>query len=518
MSTLSIQIAQANFTVGAIDNNLRKIIDIYQQITSTSSPDIIVFSELAITGYPAEDLYLQKDFQLKSIKATEKLQEITKNNSSAIIIGNLAYSGKEKPFNAAYFISNGEVIHIENKKILPNYGVFDEHRYFTPGNKTKVINWKDHKIALLICEDMWQEDVPDQLYQQDVDLIISIHASPFTIEKDKNRKTIAKDLCLTHKLDLVYANQVGGQDELVFDGGSFICNKKGEITSQLDYFKEDWTNKYSPIPPKTTAIYQALMLGLSDYTSKNGFDKVLLGLSGGIDSALTAAIAVDALGANKVVAVMLPSQYTSELSIIDAKNLAKELNIELLDIPIEESTKAIKASLSHIAKLEPGSLTDQNIQARMRGIMLMSLSNQFGYLLLSTGNKSENAVGYATLYGDMCGGFNVLKDLYKTQVYELSKYRALPKSIIEKAPSAELHHNQKDQDILPDYDLLDKILFSLIEENLSLEEIEYDKEIVIKIYNLLKKSEYKRRQSCPGVIISTRALTNDWRYPITNGL
>ncbi|MBT6206943.1 MAG: NAD+ synthase, partial [Francisellaceae bacterium] len=393
-----------------------------------------------------------------------------------------------------------------------------EHRYFTPGNKAKSITWKDHKIALLICEDMWQDDIPDQLYQQNIDLIISIHASPFTIEKDKDRKTIAKDLCLTHKLDLVYANQIGGQDELVFDGGSFICNKKGNITSQLAYFKEEWNNQNSSLPPQTTSIYQALMLSLSDYTSKNGFDKVLLGLSGGIDSALTAAIAVDALGADKVVAVMLPSQYTSELSIIDAKSLAQELNIELLNIPIEDSTKAIKSSLSHITELETGSVTDQNIQARMRGLMLMSLSNQFGYLLLSTGNKSENAVGYATLYGDMCGGFNILKDLYKTQVYELSKYRALPKSIIEKAPSAELHHNQKDQDSLPDYDLLDKILFSLIEENLSIEDIKYDKEIVRKIYNLLKKSEYKRRQSCPGVIISTRALTNDWRYPMTNGL
>ncbi|MEK6733606.1 MAG: NAD+ synthase [Pseudomonadota bacterium] len=523
---LNITIVQANFIVGDIKNNVDKIISIYQQITQTTNkiiPDLIVFSELAITGYPAEDLYLQPYFQEIAFLELERLK--TAITKTAIIVGNIAPTNS-KPVNKAYLIKDSKIIDIASKYHLPNYGVFDEQRYFTPEIYNQVFQLKGHNVGVLICEDMWFLSRVDSLIKQGAKLVIVINASPFNIEKDKKRKALAKNICQKYEIDFIYANQIGGQDELVFDGGSFAFNSKAEQIANLSYFKEEianikWneSNRRFNSLSQTEAIYQALTLGLKDYVHKNKFKKVLLGLSGGIDSALTAAIAVDALGPDNVVAIMLPSKYTSKESLIDAEKLAQTLNIELKNIPIEEITNSIRKTLSNSIDLEQGSITDQNIQARTRGLLLMSLSNQLGFLLLSTGNKSENAVGYSTLYGDMCGGFNPLKDIYKTQVFELAKYRKLPKEIIEKAPSAELCYDQKDQDSLPEYILLDKILFHLIEENLSKKEIiakGYDSVIVEKISYLLKRAEYKRRQSAPGPIISTRSLNLERRYPITN--
>ena len=491
----------------------------------------MVFSELSITGYPAEDLYLQKNFQTKSLEAMERLRIITINNPCALLIGNLLIEDNEKPVNAAYLIENGKVMHIASKNNLPSYGIFNEERCFSSELKNNVFTIKDYKIGCLICEDMWHHELSSNFFAGEVEVMLVINASPFNMEKDKQRKMIAREICFKNKVDLVYLNQVGAQDEIIFDGGSFVCDAGGEIKVQLEYFVEDlininWINK--KITTKSNAklfsneesIYNALMLGLKDYIDKSGFKKVILGLSGGIDSALSAAIAVDALGAVNVVAVMLPSQYTSKSSLEDAISFAKQLNIEILNIPIEGISSITRRALSDSGnQLESGSLADQNIQARIRGLLLMALSNQYGYLLLSTGNKSENAVGYATIYGDMCGGYNIIKDIYKTQVYDLSKWRNLPESIINKAPSAELFTDQKDQDSLPEYEILDKILFCLIEEKLSVYETSnkgYDFELVKSIFNLLQKSEYKRKQSCPGPIISTFSLSKDRRYPIVN--
>jgi NAD+ synthase len=533
MSNLNITIIQANFTIGAIENNLQKIITIYQQITQTTNsiiPDLLVFSENSIPGYPADDLYLQKNFQDKAIQALDKLKSITKNNSSAILVGGLSKDKNNQLLNSAFLIKDGNAIEVATKMNLPNYGVFDDQRHFSIGQISEIFEIKGHKIGTMICEDMWYEEVPRFLSEKGARILIAMNASPFNLEKDKQRKLIAKSITIKNKVDLLYVNQVGGQDELVFDGGSFACNADGNIIAQLNYFNEDsanivWNNNQitankivEPLQQEES-IYRALMLGLSDYMSKNGFKKVILGLSGGVDSALTAYIAVDALGAQNVKAVMLPSQYTSQLSSDDAISLAKDLGIELINLPIEGLADNARLALSDVIKTDLSSVTDQNIQARIRGLLLMSLSNQFGYLLLSTGNKSENAVGYATLYGDMCGGYNLLKDVYKTQVYQLSSWRKLPSSIINKAPSAELKADQKDQDTLPDYELLDRILFHLIEDNLSIQDIcskGYDVNIVKRVFGMLKNSEYKRRQSCPGPIISTCSLSKDRRYPITN--
>lgn len=532
--SLNITIAQVNFTVGDIYHNVQKIISIYKNITQTTNliiPDLLVFSELSITGYPAEDLYLQSNFQNKSLDVMEKLRVITINNPCALLIGNLFPSENEKPINAAYLIKNGNIIHISSKNNLPSYGVFNDERCFSSALKNEIFTLNNYKIGCIICEDMWHQELPSNLYARDIDVLLVINASPFNLEKDKQRKAIAQEICLKSKVDLVYVNQVGAQDEIIFDGGSFVCDSNGEIKIQLEYFVEDsininWNNK-KIITKKNLEIlsfeeniYNALMLGIKDYINKSGFKKVILGLSGGIDSALSAAVAVDALGAENVVAVMLPSQYTSKLSIDDAFAFARQINIEILNLSIEDIAKITRLTLSESgSELKSGSLADQNIQARIRGLLLMALSNQYGYLLLSTGNKSENAVGYATIYGDMCGGYNIIKDVYKTQVYDLAKWRKLPKSIIDKAPSAELFIDQKDQDNLPEYEILDKILFGLIEEKLSISEISdrgYDFELVKKIFNLLKKSEYKRKQSCPGPIISTFSLSKDRRYPIVN--
>lgn len=507
-----IQLVQANFIVGDIDGNIAKIIDLYNQACRNLQVDLVVFSENAVTGYPAEDLLLNRHFQEYAKLALKKLIAATINKQAALIVGSI--DGNK---NIAYVIENGAIIHTSIKKKLPNYDVFDEQRYFEPGSDPLVFQFKNKKIALLICEDMWFTE-----NLEPTEIVIVINASPFHMEKDMLRKIIAKSICITHNAALFYVNQVGGQDELVFDGGSFALNNRGKSIAQLAYFKEDsqlvelaQSSIIVETLPNLELIYQALVLGLKDYVHKNGFSKVLLGISGGIDSALVAAIAVDALGKDNVMGVMLPSKYTSKASLTDADILAKQLSIELINLPIEGIADKTREVLFKQIDLVPASLADQNIQARTRGLVLMALSNQLEVLLLSTGNKSENAVGYATLYGDMCGGYNPLKDVYKTQVFELAKYRLLPESIINKAPSAELHFNQTDQDNLPDYLTLDKILYQIIEMDQRIIE-GFDQKLVEHIYNLVKKSEYKRQQSCLGPIVSIRSLSKGRRYPVVN--
>ncbi len=524
MTDLNLTIIQANFTVGNIEKNVQKIISTYNQRTQTTnslSPDLVVFSELAISGYPAEDLYLQPNFQDKVLHGLNQIQKSI--CSAPILIG----SFNRKMNNVAFLVTKNSIKQIAGKTNLPNYGVFDEKRYFKPLSQNDIFVINDYKIGTIICEDVWHSNIAEELSSKGAEIIIALNASPFTINKDVKRKKLIQKTCIKNKVNLIYLNQVGGNDELVFDGGSFACSRSGIINTQLAFFSEEiknieFKNKHMITKDalRTTSqnemIYNALKLALQDYLAKNGFKKVILGLSGGIDSALTAVIAADAIGKENVLAVTLPSKYTSNASMHDAQLL----NLDLINLPIEGIAEEIRRTLSKAVELKDGSLTDQNLQARTRGIILMALSNQYGHLLLSTGNKSENAVGYATLYGDMCGGFNLLKDLYKTQIYELAKWRNLPEAIINKMPSAELFYNQTDQDTLPEYELLDKILYCLIEENLSIHETckkGYSFAIVNEVFNMLKKAEFKRKQSCPGPIISLRSLSKDRRHPITNG-
>jgi NAD+ synthase len=431
-----------------------------------------------------------------------------------------------KLYNATLLIDNGQIIHKTFKHHLPNYGVFEEKRVFAQGALPDIVDFKGVKLGIMICEDMWFPTVADHLKKQGANILFVPNGSPFQTDIEEKRQHHAKARIKETGLPLIYVNQVGGQDELVFDGGSFVMNEKGKITHQLPVFEEAMacTSQKADAKRFTTeaTIYKALLLGLKDYVEKNNFSGILIGLSGGIDSALSAAIAVDALGSDKVHCVMMPSPYTSQDSLDDAKECAKLLDIKLDTINIEPAMQAYNDMLeNHIDKNNAGT-TFENIQSRARGVTLMALSNASGKMVLSTGNKSEMAVGYATLYGDMCGGFNALKDLYKGQVYALSKWRnaqglVIPERIITKAPSAELKPDQTDQDSLPEYDVLDDILEHLIEKDTAPADIPHDQETVMKVWRLLDLAEYKRRQAPPGVKITSRAFGRNRRYPITNG-
>ncbi|MEM8833943.1 MAG: NAD+ synthase, partial [Pseudomonadota bacterium] len=429
-------------------------------------------------------------------------------------------------YNAALFIQDGEIKNIITKYELPDTGVFDDKRVFTPGALDDPIEFNGHKVGLMICEDLWHPTVSNYLKNQGAEALIVVNGSPYYTEINAHRTKQASSRVEETGLPLLYVNQVGSQDELVFDGRSFTMNEKGKIEKQLPAFKEHIgvlkNHKNVPSLSKEEEIYSALVLGVRDYIEKNGFLGVLIGLSGGIDSALTGAIAVDAIGTEKVQCVMMPSKYTSEDSLEDAKECASLLGVDYDIIPIKQGVEAMDETLiNHLDPLK-NSLAFENIQSRLRGLILMALSNANGKMLLSTGNKSEMAVGYATLYGDMCGGFNALKDVYKTQVYALAKWRnkqgnVTPERIITKAPSAELKDNQTDQDSLPPYDVLDNILIDLIEHNKAPEDINYDTETVWKVWKLLDRAEYKRRQAPPGTKITAKAFGRDRRYPITNG-
>ena len=557
--TIRITGAQCSFSVGAIQENKETILNCFEQAESVES-DIVIFPELAITGYPPEDLLLRESFIGKNFAVLEEIAAFSSHTSGVIGFvdrkndSNNQDNNKRMIANAAAIVQNGDVRGIYHKSFLPNYSVFDEARYFSKGTEPNTLFWYDDiAIGINICEDIWIEDGPaEEQVKQGASLIININASPYDIHKSETRKEIVMKKALKLNVPIIYLNMVGGQDELVFDGGSFVVNDLGEIIYQASSFKEEVfhldidlkTNKQNDKPPliirpktielndaeskaslsKNESIYSALKLGLQDYVKKNKFTKVLIGISGGIDSALTAAICVDALGAENVIGVAMPSKYNSKDSLDDAIKLSDNLGINLKTIEIEKIVDDFRETLTNSLNEDLGQITDENIQSRVRGNILMGLSNQTGAMVVSTGNKSEMAVGYSTLYGDLAGGFALIKDLYKTKVYEISNYLnsisdVIPKNIITKEPSAELRPNQLDSDSLPDYEVLDKILNLYIEEDSSSEKIiasGVDPDLVFDVLEKVDRNEYKRKQVAPGVKLTQKAFGKDRRMPITN--
>ena len=542
---MKLFLEQINNIVGDIDGNLKRAIDILDQAEELNS-DLVVFSELFLSGYPPEDLVLKKSFVEECRNALDTLINYSKTKKVGLIVGLPIYE-KNNLFNAAAIVDEGKLIGFSKKINLPNYSVFDEKRVFHQNDIPKVFEFRGIKLGVPICEDIWQDNVCLELKNQGCELIVSPNGSPFDKYKINQRKTIIEDRVSEIGLPFVYINQVGGQDELVFDGSSLIMNGDKEIIYEAPPWQEhnaviefnEKEKKFNNLSfnefkfSDLENIYMATVIGLRDYVSKNNFPGVILGLSGGIDSAFCAAVAVDALGKDKVEAYMLPSNYTSENSTIDAEDCANRLEINLETIPISDTFLSLEESLKTSFKGLPNDITEENLQSRIRGTILMAISNKKGKMLITTGNKSEVSVGYSTLYGDMNGGFNPIKDIYKTELYALANWRninlpnnilldkkdVIPASIISKEPTAELRDNQKDSDSLPPYDELDQILEGLVEYELSTSELEkkgFSREEIKKVENLLYVSEYKRRQSAPGVKISLRNFGRDRRYPITN--
>ncbi len=535
-------IAQVNPIVGNLAYNMAMILKVWSDAPDNS--DMIIFPELALTGYTPEDLLLKAAFISDVEDCIATLIKESKNRRQAILIG-LPYREKTELYNAVHLIYGGEIIATRMKRELPNYGVFDEKRYFVPGELPDPIEFMGLKLGVMICEDMWLPTVTNHLIKKQADILIVINGSPYHTHQHQIRLQHAELRVKKSNLPLIYVNQVGGQDDLVFDGASFMMNQNGDVIMQCEEFVEEfqditltqttdgrWLQSTETIHtphPQTEAMYQAAMTGLRDYVEKNNMGGVLIGMSGGIDSAISATIAVDALGAERVHCVMMPSPYTSEDSLKDARDCAQKLGISYEEIAIEPLMKTFGETRSNVR-----GLAHENLQSRLRGLILMTMSNQTGKIVLSTGNKSEMACGYATLYGDMCGGYNCLKDLYKTQVYNLSSWRNSAKpvnakgpdgevinhSILTKAPTAELKPGQTDQDSLPPYDELDQILTCLIEEELGTEQVierGHDPETVKRVHRMVYLAEYKRRQSPPGPKVSPRAFDRERRYPITNG-
>ena len=542
---MKLFLAQLNNIVGDIEGNLNKAIDVLQDAKKLDS-DLVIFSELFLSGYPPEDLVLKKSFVSACKNALDSLITYSEEKELGVIIGLPIYE-KNKLFNAAAVIDKGQLIGFSKKVNLPNYSVFDEKRVFNKNNTPEIFNFRGIKLGIPICEDIWMDNVCKELKDQGCELIISPNGSPFDKYKINQRKTIIEDRVTEVKTPFVYVNQFGGQDELVFDGSSLAMNGNKEVVFEAPSWEENTSvvefnvsaKKFNDLPFEKAQvsdlenIYMAMVIGLRDYVTKNNFPGVILGLSGGIDSAFCAAVAVDALGKDKVNAYMLPSVYTSKNSLDDAKDCAKRLEIRLDSIPISNTFLSLEDSLEELFKGLPTDITEENLQSRIRGTILMAISNKIGKMLITTGNKSEVSVGYSTLYGDMNGGFNPIKDIYKTELYALANWRNLnvpknvlltkkniiPETIISKEPTAELRDNQKDSDSLPSYDQLDQILEGLVEYELSTNELEskgFSRDEIKKVENLLYVSEYKRRQSAPGVKISLRNFGRDRRYPITN--
>ena len=523
---IKIQIAQINPVVGDIQSNANKIIDLSID-ASESGAHLIVFPELALTGYPPEDLLFRDGFIDQVKNEINSLCESVPSNIS-ILFGAPSKNDKNL-FNSAYLIQDNKVQNIYNKQELPNYGVFDEKRYFTCGKESFAFECQNTRIGVLICEDQWVEGPIQQVCQGNVDMVISLNASPFQLNKLSERISICQNYAIEFGISFIYINMVGGQDEVVFDGSSFVIDNQGELIFEMPAFEEaslsynDSSLKQEPTSDESS-IYSALVLATRDYINKNSFSGALIGLSGGIDSALTLAIAVDAIGAENIHAVMMPYQYTSDISLTDSEMQARSQGVHFSSINIHNMVDSFNASLADLFENNPIDTTEENIQSRVRGTLLMALSNKHHKIVLATGNKSEMAVGYATLYGDMCGGFAPLKDISKTMVYKLSKYRntiskVIPSRVISRPPSAELAPNQVDQDSLPSYDILDDILTRFVEKKQSVESIianGYHPNDVNKITSLILKNEYKRRQSAPGPKVSNNAFGKERRYPMTS--
>jgi NAD+ synthase len=545
---LIIALAQINPTVGDLDGNARLIRGARREAAENDA-DIVVFSELVVCGYPPEDLVLRPYFQEQVRATVENLASDTADGGPALLVG-APWIDDGVLYNAALLLDQGEIAAVRFKHRMPNYGVFDEKRVFAAGPLPGPINFRDVRLGVLVCEDMWTSEVTECLQESGAELLVVLNGSPFDISKGDIRQQLSIARVTESGLPLIYVNQVGGQDELVFDGASFVLNANCSIAAQQPDWEEhlvvtqwsrldegwtcDVTDRF-PLSEGLEAIYRAMVVGLSDYVRKNNFPGVILGLSGGIDSALSAAVAVDALGKDGVHCVMMPSPYTAAESLVDASETAELLGVRLDTIDIEPAMTAYGGMLESLVDGPPsdsGTMAE-NIQSRSRAVILMSLSNALGSMVLTTGNKSEMSVGYATLYGDMCGGYSVLKDVYKTDVFRLARWRnqmasnalggapgrVIPERVITKAPSAELKPDQTDQDTLPPYEALDDILGCLVEGDMGIDEITergHLPELVQRVWRMLDAAEYKRRQAPPGVKITSRAFGRDRRYPITN--
>lgn len=535
--SLTVALAQLNMLVGDIEGNAQKIITTTRE-QADAGADLVVFPELALTGYPPEDLLLRPDLMVRVNAQLDLIAQVS--HKTAVLVGH-PWPEDGTLYNALSVYAEGRLLIRYYKQKLPNYGVFDELRYFSAGDKNALLELNGVRLGLLICEDLWFDAPVDALHAAGAEVILSINASPYDQEKPQVRQRLLEGHCRRTGLPLLYLNQIGGQDELVFDGCSKVFNAQGEMTHRLAAFAEQvelvslhkQQDALTIIPMAQPAVaqgllaqtYQALVLAVRDYVTKNGFQGAVLGLSGGIDSALTLAIAVDALGADKVQAVMMPFRYTADISVADAKEEADLLGIEFDIVSIEPMFDAFMQQLAPMFAGTERDTTEENLQARCRGVMLMALSNKRRRLVLTTGNKSEMAVGYATLYGDMAGGFDVLKDVPKTLVFQLSEYRntlsyVIPQRVIDRPPSAELAPDQVDQDSLPPYDILDAILHAYVEQDKSVADLVamgFEEDVVRKVIRLVDINEYKRRQAAVGPRITARNFGKDRRYPITSG-
>jgi NAD+ synthase len=544
---LAIALAQLNPTVGDIQGNAA-LVRRARGNAAALGADLVVFSELVLVGYPPEDLVLRPALVQAAAEVLRELERESTDGGPGIVV-TLPWTADGVVYNAVALVADGRT-ELRFKHELPNYGVFDEKRLFTPGPLPDPVVFRNVRLGLPVCEDIWTPTCAAHLARAGAELLLVPNGSPFDVEKFHQRFDLARQRAAESGLPLAYVNQVGGQDELVFDGGSFVMNHDGALAHILPFWREAlvltrWTcagGKYRceseggvlwNEEPRLASIYNAMILGLRDYVRKNSFPGVVLGLSGGIDSALTAAVAVDALGPTRVRSVRLPSRFTSQASMDDAQESATALGMMLETIAVEPPVTAAEATLAPLFTERPRDTTEENLQARARGMLLMALSNKFGELLVTTGNKSEMSVGYATLYGDMCGGYSVVKDIYKTELYALARWRnehqpedalgpqgrVIPESSLTKAPTAELRPNQTDQDSLPPYEVLDAILRDLVEEEHSVDEIVargHARETIARVQRMLYAAEYKRRQAPPGVKITRRSFGRDRRYPITN--
>ncbi len=557
-TSLKIALAQVNPKVGDVSGNVA-LIKSARAEAAVAGADLVVFSELVLSGYPPEDLVFRSAFLDAVEQGVSELTALTGDGGPGVLIGApwrdqskgtaTKKNGRAPVYNAGLLLDGGALIGVRYKHNLPNYGVFDEHRVFSAGAVPGPLNFRGVRLGAMVCEDMWFEDVAETLLESGAEILVVLNGSPFELDKLDVRLNHAVARVSETKLPLLYVNQVGGQDDLVFDGGSFVLGADRSLVAQLPSWRpalavtewrksnETWSCSVQDLSKpldRLENIYRALMLGIGDYVRKNGFPGVVIGLSGGVDSALTSAVAVDALGPDKVRCVMMPSPYTSKESLEDASGAAEMLGARLDTVRIEPAMQAYESMMAPLFTETEPDTTEENIQARARGIALMAISNKFGHMVLSTGNKSEMSVGYSTLYGDLCGGYSVLKDVYKTTVFDLCRWRnaqkpegalgpdgpVMPERIITKPPTAELKPNQTDQDTLPPYDILDGILKGLIEGEMGVTAVAaqgFDEAVVRKVYRMLKIAEYKRRQAPPGVKITHIAFGRDYRYPITNG-